>query len=79
MQKFTTYVLASNIPEIVPLALTLNQYIDVLDDQWHAVVDVGQLLQVEDLLTMGETIRLAPIPNLEAVDLEELPGPSHRK
>jgi hypothetical protein len=57
------------------LALTLNQYIDVLGNQWQAVVDIGQLLQVDDIFLMGDAVHVAPIPALDASDAEEVPAP----
>ncbi len=57
------------------LALTLNQYIDVLGNQWQAVVDIAQLLQVDDMFVMGDVVHVAPIPELDAVNAEQVPVP----
>jgi len=57
------------------LALTLNQYIDVLGSQWRAVVDIAELLQVDDIFMMGDVIHVAPIPELDAVDDEDVSAP----
>ncbi len=57
------------------LAVTLNQYIDVLGNQWQAVVDVAQLLQVDDIFLMGDAAPVAAIPAVDAADVEELPAP----
>ncbi len=47
------------------LASVLNQYLDILQTQWQSVVDLGQLLQVDDVFEMGELVDVAPIPELE--------------
>lgn len=52
------------------LAATLTQYIDILGDQWQAVVDLAELMQVDDLYTLGAPVEVPPIP-----DLEEIPRP----
>ena len=58
------------------LASTLTQYIDVLANQWQAVVDVAELLQVDDIFSMGDPIYVAPIPELGTLDSEQLPVPA---
>lgn len=40
----------------------LNQYIDTLQSQWQSTVDMGELLQVEDLFEMGAPAEVAKIP-----------------
>jgi cobalt-zinc-cadmium efflux system outer membrane protein len=46
------------------LASVLNQYLDILQSQWQSVVDLGQLLQVEDLFQMGPLVEVAQIPEI---------------
>lgn len=59
------------------LALTLIQYIDVLGNEWQAVVDVAELLQVDDIFAMGDTIQVTPIPALDEVEAEVVPVPDN--
>ena len=40
----------------------LNQYIDTLQSQWQSTVDMGELLQVDDLFQMGDPTEVAKIP-----------------
>ena len=47
------------------LASVLTQYLDILQSQWQSVVDLGELLQVEDLFQMGPLSPVAPIPSLD--------------
>jgi cobalt-zinc-cadmium efflux system outer membrane protein len=58
------------------LAATLTQYIDVLRDQWQAVVDLAELMQVNDIYTLGQTVPVALIPDLEAAPTPELSPPA---
>jgi hypothetical protein len=52
------------------------QYMDTLADQWQAVVGIAELLQVDDVLQMGEAVDIAPLPELNAVGPEAvLPPP----
>jgi cobalt-zinc-cadmium efflux system outer membrane protein len=46
------------------VAGVLNQYIDVLQSQWQSTVDLGEMLQVDDLFQMGELSEVAEIPEL---------------
>ena len=46
------------------VAGVLNQYIDVLQTQWQSTVDMGEMLQVDDLFQMGELSEVAEIPVL---------------
>jgi len=46
------------------VAGVLNQYIDVLQSQWQSTVDLGEMLQVDDLFQMGELSDVAEIPVL---------------
>lgn len=46
------------------VAGVLNQYIDVLQSQWQSTVDMGEMLQVDDLFQMGELSEVAEIPVL---------------
>lgn len=45
------------------LATTLNQYLGILDAQWQAVVDLGELLQVEDIFQLGPEVEVAELPS----------------
>lgn len=47
------------------LASVLTQYLDILQSQWQSVVDLGELLQVEDLFQLGPLVEVAQIPELE--------------
>jgi cobalt-zinc-cadmium efflux system outer membrane protein len=47
------------------LASVLTQYLDILQSQWQSVVDLGELLQVEDLFQMGPLVPVAPVPSLD--------------
>jgi cobalt-zinc-cadmium efflux system outer membrane protein len=47
------------------LASVLTQYLDILQSQWQSVVDLGELLQVEDLFQMGPLAPVAPMPTLD--------------
>jgi len=47
------------------VASVLNQYLDILQSQWLSVVELGQLLQVEDLFQLGPTVEVAEIPSVE--------------
>ena len=46
------------------LASVLNQYIDILQSQWQSTVDMGELLQVDDLFQMGSPSQVAEIPSM---------------
>ncbi len=46
------------------VANVLNQYIDILQSQWLSTVDLGEILQVDDLFQMGEPAEVAEIPVL---------------
>lgn len=50
------------------VAAVLNQYVDILGAQWQSVVDLGELLQVDDVFEMGQLVDVAVIPPL---DLDE--------
>ncbi len=41
----------------------LNQYLDILQSQWQSTVDLGELLQVDDVFQMGDPVPVAEIPN----------------
>ncbi len=41
----------------------LNQYLDILQAQWQSTVDLGELLQVDDVFQMGDAVPVAEIPN----------------
>lgn len=41
----------------------LNQYLDILQAQWQSTVDLGELLQVDDVFQMGDSVPVAEIPN----------------
>ncbi len=44
------------------VASVLNQYIDILQAQWQSTVDLGEILQVDDLFQMGTPTQVAAIP-----------------
>ena len=44
------------------LAGVLNQYIDILQSQWQSTVDMGEILQVDDLFQMGSAAEVAEFP-----------------
>ncbi len=44
------------------LASTLNQYLQILQSQWLGLVNVGELLQVDDIFALGPTADVAQIP-----------------
>lgn len=46
------------------IAGVLNQYLDILGSQWQSCVDLGELLQVDDLFAMGNLVPVAEIPDL---------------
>ena len=46
------------------VASVLNQYIDILQAQWQSTVDLGELLQVDDLFQMGSPTEVATIPSI---------------
>ena len=46
------------------VASVLNQYIDILQSQWQSTVDMGELLQVDDLFQMGSPTPVAEIPTI---------------
>ncbi|MBX3432266.1 MAG: TolC family protein [Pirellulales bacterium] len=48
------------------LSTLLAQYLDLLGQQWQAVVDVAELLQVDDVYLLGEAVPVTPLPDLPA-------------
>lgn len=52
------------------VATVLGQYLDILQAQWQSLVDLGELLQVDDLLELGPLTTVAPISQMAS----ELPG-----
>lgn len=44
------------------LAATLTQYLTILQTQWQGTVDVGELLQVDDLFQLGPPLDVAQVP-----------------
>jgi cobalt-zinc-cadmium efflux system outer membrane protein len=58
------------------LSTLLTQYLDLLGDQWQAVVDVAELLQVDDIYLLGETVPLPPLPAIDgdAAAIEQPPN-----
>lgn len=47
------------------VAAVLNQYVEILGAQWQSVVDLGELLQVDDVFEMGQLVEVAIIPPIE--------------
>jgi len=46
------------------VAQVLNQYLDILQSQWQSLVDIGELLQVDDLMELGPLSVVATVPEL---------------
>lgn len=46
------------------VAQVLNQYLDILQSQWQSLVDIGELLQVDDLMELGPLSSVATVPDL---------------
>jgi hypothetical protein len=46
------------------VAQVLNQYLDILQSQWQSLVDIGELLQVDDLMELGPLSVVATVPDL---------------
>jgi len=51
------------------VAQVLNQYLDILQAQWQSLVDIGELLQVDDLMELGPLSVVASVPDVSK-DLE---------
>jgi cobalt-zinc-cadmium efflux system outer membrane protein len=49
------------------LATTITSYVTQLGTLWQAVVDMGSLLEAEDLFHMGDPQNLPPVPDLAAL------------
>ena len=59
------------------LAATLTQYLSILQAQWQGTVDLGELLQVDDLFQLGPSVDVAQIPALleeQSADVEAVTG-----
>ncbi len=46
------------------LAATLTQYLGILQSQWQGVVNVGELLQVNDIFELGPAVPVAELPQI---------------
>jgi cobalt-zinc-cadmium efflux system outer membrane protein len=46
------------------VAQVLNQYLDILESQWQSLVDIGELLQVDDLMELGPLSQVASVPDI---------------
>ncbi len=46
------------------IGTALNQYLDILQLQWQSTVDLGQLLQVDDLFQLGPAVDVAEFPQV---------------
>lgn len=46
------------------VAQVLNQYLDILQSQWQSLVDIGELLQVDDLMELGPLSQVATVPDV---------------
>ena len=46
------------------VAGVLNQYVDILQAQWQSTVDLGELLQVDDIFAMGNEVQVAEKPSI---------------
>jgi outer membrane protein, heavy metal efflux system len=49
------------------LATTVTSYVTALGSLWQAVVDVGNLLETEDLFRMGDPQSVPPVPDLASL------------
>ena len=47
------------------VAQVLNQYLDILESQWQSLVDIGELLQVDDLMELGPLSVVASLPDID--------------
>jgi outer membrane protein TolC len=54
------------------VAQVLNQYLDILQSQWQSLVDIGELLQVDDLMELGPLSVVASVPDLTQ-EMEDQP------
>ncbi|MGN6544225.1 MAG: TolC family protein [Aureliella sp.] len=50
------------------MSTTLTQYVGILQAQWQGVVDVGELLQVNDIFQLGPSVDVAQIPEITVQD-----------
>ena len=46
------------------LSTLLVQYLNLLGDQWQAVVEVAELLQIDDIYLLGECVPVTQLPDL---------------
>jgi outer membrane protein TolC len=49
------------------VAQVLTQYLDILQSQWQSLVDIGELLQVDDLMELGPLSVVASVPEIDTV------------
>jgi len=49
------------------VAQVLNQYLDILQSQWQGLIDIGELLQVDDLMELGPLSVVAGVPDLSDI------------
>jgi len=49
------------------VAQVLNQYLDILQSQWQSLIDIGELLQVDDLMELGPLSVVAGVPDLSEI------------
>lgn len=57
------------------VAQVLNQYLDILQSQWQSLVDIGELLQVDDLMELGPLSVVASVPDLNQ-EMQDSPAES---
>jgi outer membrane protein TolC len=56
------------------VATVLGQYLDILQAQWQSLVDLGELLQVDDLLELGPLRTVVPLSEVASELPGEIPG-----
>jgi cobalt-zinc-cadmium efflux system outer membrane protein len=49
------------------LVTTITSYVTSLGSLWQAVVDLGSLLETDDLFRMGDPLSVPPVPDLDAL------------
>lgn len=67
-QRYQTSPADVNFNDVIvaqqTLAATLTQYLGILQAQWDGVVDLGELLQVDDIFQLGPPVPVARLPEL---------------
>ena len=58
------------------VATVLGQYLDILQAQWQSLVDLGELLQVDDLMELGPLAQVAQFPNVQGDEIQDAVVPA---